>query len=183
VARGVYRRSGGGAFSGGGALRSRRRLALYLLLFRTEADPGAMLLSDQNQTHDIDPRAQEALRGAAEARNAAYAPYSGFKMGAAVVTDGGAVTKGALVENVSLGLAMCAERVALFTAVTNAAGKPEILALVSRRTDGELTWPCGACLQVAMEFAGPELLVIVSDGSEARSARLGDLGPHLPVKR
>ena len=104
-------------------------------------------------------------------------------MGAALVTDAGALIKGALVENVSLGLAMCAERVALFTAVTNAAGTPEILALVSRRTDGELTWPCGACLQVAMEFAGPELLVVASDGNEARSARLADLAPHLPMKR
>jgi cytidine deaminase len=132
---------------------------------------------------ELDPRARDALRGAAEARDAAYAPYSGFKMGAAVVTDTGGVTKGALVENVSLGLAMCAERVAMFTAVTDAAGKPEILALVSRRTDGELTWPCGACLQVAMEFGGPELLVVASDGNEARGARLGELAPNLPVKR
>jgi cytidine deaminase len=130
-----------------------------------------------------DPRVREVLRGAGEARDAAYAPYSGFKMGAAVMTDTDAVTRGALVENVSLGLAMCAERVAMFTAVTEAAGKPVILALVSRRTDGELTWPCGACLQVAMEFGGPDLTIVASDGREARTARLRDLAPNLPVKR
>jgi cytidine deaminase len=133
--------------------------------------------------HGGDPRIRDALRSAGEAREAAYAPYSGFKMGAAVVTDTGTVIKGALVENVSLGLAMCAERVAMFTAVTSAAGKPEVLALVSRRTDGELTWPCGACLQVAMEFGGPDLTVAVSDGHKTRSARLRELAPNLPVKR
>lgn len=90
-----------------------------------------------DQLDEKDSRAREVLHGAVAARDLAYAPYSGFKMGAALVTDAGAVIKGALVENVSLGLAMCAERVALFTAVSNAAGKPEILALVSRRTDGE----------------------------------------------
>jgi cytidine deaminase len=142
-------------------------------------------MSDQwlDQLEENNPRVRDALRGAGEARDTAYAPYSGFKMGAAVMTENGVVTKGGLVENVSLGLAMCAERVAMFTAVTNEAGKPEILALVSRRTDGELTWPCGACLQVAMEFGGPDLTVVVSDGEEVRSARLHDLAPNLPVKR
>jgi cytidine deaminase len=130
-----------------------------------------------------DRRAQEALEAATSARDAAYAPYSGFKMGAAVVTDGGRVVTGALVENVSLGLAMCAERVALFSAVTSGSGRPEILALISRRTAGALTWPCGACLQVAMEFGGPDLLVVASDGTECRTARLRELAPHLPVKR
>src|SRR6056297_327915 len=124
---------------------------------------------------DQDERVTAALAQATDAKKAAYAPYSRFKMGAAVVTDSGAVIKGMLIENVSLGLAMCAERVALFTAVTSGAGRPKILALVSRRTAGNLTWPCGACLQVAMEFGGADLLVVASDGKESRSARLGDL--------
>jgi cytidine deaminase len=132
---------------------------------------------------ELDSRLKDALEAATAARESAYAPYSGFTMGAAVVTDRRNVVKGALVENVSLGLAMCAERVALFSAVTSGAGRPEILALVSRRTSGALTWPCGACLQVAMEFGGPDLLILVSDGSESRTARLRELAPHLPVKR
>ena len=131
---------------------------------------------------DDDPRVGDALHDAAEARKLAYAPYSGFRMGAAVVTDTNSVVRGSLVENISLGLAMCAERVALFATVANQSGKPEILALESRRTDGELTWPCGACLQVALELGGPDMLVVVTDGTETRSATLGELAPNLPHK-
>lgn len=129
-----------------------------------------------------DPRVADALHDAAQARELAYAPYSGFRMGAAVVTDTNAVIPGALVENVSLGLAMCAERVALFASVASNAGKPEVLALVSRQTSGKLTWPCGACLQVAMELGGPDLIVAVSDGKTSAQRRLGDLAPNLPHK-
>jgi cytidine deaminase len=128
-------------------------------------------------------RTEEALRQAVEARERAYAPYSRFRMGAAVVTDRGEVVPGALVENVSLGLAMCAERVALFAAVARGAGRPEILALVAPRTSGKLTYPCGACLQVALELGGPELRVVVSDPQgHAEQARLQDLAPRLPLK-
>ena len=66
-----------------------------------------------------------ALEAARSARNRAYAPYSGFRMGAAVVTDRGSIITGALVENVSLGLAMCAERVALFASVAAVDGGNE----------------------------------------------------------
>ena len=130
----------------------------------------------------LDPRVGDALHDAAEARKDAYAPYSRFAMGAAVVTDRDAVVRGALVENVSLGLAMCAERVALFATVANAAGRPELLALSARKTSGQLTWPCGACLQVAMELGGPDMVVAVTDGKDVRQARLGDLAPQLPHK-
>jgi len=130
-----------------------------------------------------DPRAEEALSDAARALERSYVPYSGFKMGAAVVTDGNAVVPGALVENVSLGLAMCAERVALFSVVAQGLGRPEVLALVSRRTSGELTWPCGACLQVALELGGRDLLVTVSDGrGKTAEARLWELATRLPFK-
>jgi cytidine deaminase len=130
-----------------------------------------------------DPRAEDALREAQEARERAYAPYSRFKMGAAVVTERNAVVPGALVENVSLGLAMCAERAALFGVVAQSLGRPEVLALVSPRTSGELTWPCGACLQVALELGGPDLLVVASDGGRKMAqARLRDLAGRLPFK-
>jgi cytidine deaminase len=123
----------------------------------------------------------ELVTAARAARDRSYAPYSDFRMGAAVRGDDGTIVPGALVENVSLGLAMCAERAALFAAVAHGVG-PTALALVSARTSGDLTFPCGACLQVALELAGPELTVIAADldGQEA-SARLGDLlgrAPH-----
>ena len=129
-----------------------------------------------------DPRIRDALHDATEARKLAYAPYSNFKMGAAVVTDRNEVIKGALVENVSLGLAMCAERVALLASVANAEGTPDILALVSARTSGKLTWPCGACLQVALELGGRDLIVAVSDGHETQVKTLGELAPDMPQK-
>lgn len=118
------------------------------------------------------------------ARERAYAPYSDFKMGAAARTATGQVHPGALVENVSLGLAMCAERVAMFSAV--AAGESSIVAvaLVAPRTDDAVTLPCGACLQVASELGGPDVEIVVADldGAVERH-RLGDLAPRLPSKR
>jgi cytidine deaminase len=76
---------------------------------------------------------------------------------------------------------MCAERVALFATVTRD-GSPTALALVSARTAGKLTWPCGACLQVALELGGPTLAVHVSDvegvTESSTVAELLPRGPH-----
>ena len=124
-----------------------------------------------------------ALATAREARDRSYAPYSGFNMGAAVVTDTGACIPGALVENISFGLAMCAERAALFAAVANNAGKPRLLVLHSARTGDGLTWPCGACLQVALELGGPDLVVVACDPAGAQErALLRELAPRQPHK-
>ncbi len=126
----------------------------------------------------------ERIRLAAEtaraARQRAYAPYSGFLMGAAVVTGDDQIIDGVLVENVSLGLAMCAERVALFSAVTRQQ-RPVVLAVASKRTGGELTFPCGACLQVALEIAGPDLVVVATDvEGDTDHATLGELLTRAP---
>ena len=125
----------------------------------------------------------EALALAHTVIERAYVPYSRFSMGAAVATDSGQLFPGALVENVSLGLAMCAERIALFSTVAHAAGRPTLLVLVSKRTDGNITFPCGACLQVALELGGPELEVIASDLEETiETAVLRQLAPRFPLK-
>jgi homotetrameric cytidine deaminase len=122
----------------------------------------------------------DLIDAATLARDRSYVPYSSFRMGAAVRCTDGTIVPGALVENVSLGLAMCAERVALFATV--ALGLvPTTLAIVSERTSGQLTFPCGACLQVALELAGPELTVVAAEpGGESNRARLGDLVPRAP---
>lgn len=126
----------------------------------------------------------DLIATAADARSRAHVPYSGFAMGAAVVTETGQVVVGTVVENVSLGLAMCAERVALFASVATDAGRPAALALVAPRTDGKLTHPCGACLQVALELGGPELRVVVADPDGARSTtEVASLLPLGPSKR
>jgi homotetrameric cytidine deaminase len=123
------------------------------------------------------------LDAARSAREHAYVPYSGFAMGAAVRTVRGHIVPGTLVENVSLGLAMCAERVALFATAT-ADDRPAAVALVSKRTNGELTFPCGACLQVALELGGPDVVVVVADpNGAAAESTVGELlprGPHRP---
>ena len=124
----------------------------------------------------------DALVAAETALERAYAPYSKFKMGAAVITDEGNIVSGSLVENVSLGLAMCSERVAMFASISGKAGRPKILVLRSPTTDGSLTWPCGACLQVARELGGPDVQVVVSDGDRIEKAYLSELAPRLPAK-
>lgn len=107
----------------------------------------------------------ELVATARSRRSDSHAPYSEFRAGAAVLTDQGAIVPGVIVENVSLGLAMCAERVALFSTVA-AGARPSALALVAPKTGDDLTWPCGACLQVALELGGPSMPVYVSSVSE-----------------
>ena len=131
---------------------------------------------------DRNDRDTDLIAAAVSARAGAYAPYSGFTMGAAVRTDSGEIVIGSLVENVSLGLAMCAERVALFTTATQQM-RPVRIALVSRRTDGALTYPCGACLQVALELGGPDVEIIVADPAGAYEAStVSALLPRGPKK-
>ncbi len=120
-------------------------------------------------TGDEQERVHQAIHLAVEVRASAYARYSRFAMGAALVGIDGRTTRGVLVENVSLGLSMCAERVALFNAVTEAVA-PVVLAVCAPRTSGQLTFPCGACLQVGLEVAGTGLLVVAVDPEGAHEA-------------
>lgn len=131
-------------------------------------------------TDQQDRLVEQAVRAATEARARAYAPYSRFLMGSAVVSARGEVRQGVLIENVSLGLAMCSERVAIFSAVTDGI-EPAVLALCSKRTADELTFPCGACLQVALEIGGEDLVVVAVDPDGATDrAVLSDLLPRAP---
>ncbi len=91
----------------------------------------------------------ELIAAAARAREAAHAPYSHFPVGAVVLTASGRVFTGANVENASYGLTVCAERVAIWKAVSEGETEIVTLAVVS---DGGVT-PCGACRQVMTEFA------------------------------
>ena len=114
------------------------------------------------------------LQHAAAARQAAYAPYSNFQVGAALLTASGEVFAGCNVENASYGLSICAERAAVFQAV--AAGHRDFTALaISLPGPGS---PCGACRQVLHEFA-PSLPVILGDedGTLVRLASLAELLP------
>ena len=117
------------------------------------------------------------LRAASEARELAYAPYSRFRVGAALLTPDGTIFVGANVENAAYGSTICAERVALPAAIIQGAREFEALAVVGDG-DGPCT-PCGACRQVLFEFA-PDLLVLAGGGDGAVAEyRLGrDLLPE-----
>jgi cytidine deaminase len=97
------------------------------------------------------PNKRDLVRAAAKARQRAVAPYSNFKVGAALLAKSGEIVTGANVESASYGLTCCAERVALFNALT--AGKRNFVAVavVARAPGGPM--PCGACRQLLAEYA------------------------------
>ena len=96
------------------------------------------------------------VEAAARARQGAVAPYSKFKVGAALLTRAGQVITGANVESASYGLTCCAERVALFTALTSGRKDFAAVAVVARAPGGPM--PCGACRQLLAEYAADALV-------------------------
>ncbi|HRW13262.1 MAG TPA: cytidine deaminase [Syntrophomonas sp.] len=122
----------------------------------------------------------EAAKLVSEARRAqqnAYAPYSRFQVGAALLTADGQVYLGANIENSSYGLTVCAERNAVFKAVYE--GKRNFTAIAVCASGSGYVYPCGACLQVLAEFS-PQIRVIVSnENSEYREYELKDLLPQI----
>ena len=120
---------------------------------------------------------QPLIRAATEARERAYARYSGFKVGAALATANGRIFSGCNVENKSYGGTVCAERVAVGSAV--AAGDPTPVAIAVVTDTSPPSLPCGLCLQVLSEFAAPALpVLLVNPAGEAREYRLDELLPH-----
>jgi cytidine deaminase len=121
------------------------------------------------------------VRAARAARRRAYAPYSGFRVGAAVRARGRTFAA-ANVENASYGLSLCAERNAVAAAVAAGARGLEAVAVASSTRPP--TPPCGACLQTLAEFAGPGLPVsIAGAGGEVVDTTLGELLPRRFSKR
>jgi cytidine deaminase len=100
----------------------------------------------------------ELMAAAKAVRERAHAPFSHFKVGCAIEDEDGRVFTGCNVENASYGLTLCAERVAVFKAVSEGAGKLKRIAVVA--DTGSLTPPCGACRQILWEFCGDAELVL-----------------------
>lgn len=100
----------------------------------------------------MSPDRGELIAKAAQAREKALAPYSGFKVGAALQMNDGRIYAGCNIENASYGLSVCAERVALWKALSEGARDFAALAIVTDA--GVLTSPCGACRQLLWEYCG-----------------------------
>ncbi|NMB97413.1 MAG: cytidine deaminase [Clostridiaceae bacterium] len=103
---------------------------------------------------------KELVKIASEVKNNAYAPYSGFNVGAVVITDTGNIYTGINIENASYGATNCAERTAVFKAVSNGERKIDIVAISSESDD--YIFPCGICRQVLVEFGHNNTKIICS---------------------
>ncbi|HYL37083.1 MAG TPA: cytidine deaminase [Bryobacteraceae bacterium] len=116
------------------------------------------------------------LEAALAARENAHAPFSKFKVGAAIEDEAGRIFSGCNVENATYGLTICAERVAVFKAISEGARKFKRIA-VAADTD-VLTPPCGACRQILWEFCGDAELTLVNLKGKTEVLRMKDLFPR-----
>ena len=125
---------------------------------------------------------KELIRLAMQAAKKAYAPYSGFCVGAALLAKDGQVFTGCNIENAAFSPTCCAERVAVFKAVSQGVREFAALAVFGRPLEGEardFTAPCGVCRQVLQEFCSPEFPVIMAKNErEYRTVPFGELLPH-----
>ena len=127
-------------------------------------------------------QAQQLIRAAFAARRFAYTPYSHFKVGAALLARSGQVFTGCNIESASYSPTNCAERTALFKAVSEGVTEFSAIAIVGSR-EGEVnrivTSPCGVCRQALFEFGGPDLTVIMARSEEDYlETTLGELLPY-----
>ena len=121
---------------------------------------------------------KELMEAAKKASYNSYSPYSGYAVGSAVLTDN-KIYLGANIENASYGLTNCAERSALFNAVSNGDKKIKALALWTPKSD---VFPCGACCQVILELALNADIIINSQNSILKIFKIQDLLPHFFTK-
>ncbi|MBV1819163.1 cytidine deaminase [Clostridium cochlearium] len=103
---------------------------------------------------------KELIKKAIEARALAYVPYSNFRVGAAILTEDNSIYNGCNIENASYGATNCAERTAIFKAVSEGKTKIKAIAVIGRKD--EFTYPCGICRQVIAEFADKDTIVILA---------------------
>lgn len=126
-----------------------------------------------NASPHLDP--ELLIAAAREAYQRAYAPYSNYQVGAAVLCEDGRIFSGCNVENAVYPLCICAERVAVATAVAAGARRIAALAVVTRNGGT----PCGSCRQVMREFGAPDMPIFIADISgRQRRCTLGDLLPE-----
>lgn len=132
---------------------------------------------------------KQLITAAISVREMAYAPYSKYKVGAAVLTEDLNIFAGCNIENASYGLSMCAERTAIFKAVSSHERKIKALCVAGAKEDvplipdkfhsDDLAYPCGACRQVIAEFADSNTeIYVVESMDKYKMYKLKDLLPH-----
>jgi len=119
---------------------------------------------------------KKLISEAEKARKRAYTPYSKFQVGAAVLCDDGKIFAGCNIENASFGLAVCAERVAIFKAISEGSTKFEAIAVVGD-TDKPCS-PCGACRQVISEFGEDIPLIMANLKGDVKIKKIKELLPE-----
>ena len=122
---------------------------------------------------------KELLDRAIKAREHAYVPYSGFKVGAALLTKSGKIYEGANIENASFSLTNCAERTAFFKAVYDGERDFEAIAIVGGKDELVFCPPCGACRQVMNEFCKGDFKIVLLDKGEEKVYTFDEI---LPLK-
>jgi len=120
---------------------------------------------------------QRLLRSARKVMKNAYAPYSRFRVGCAILLSNGKVFSGCNVENASYGMSNCAERTAIFSAVAHLGPRVEIQAVAVVNDHGVPCSPCGACRQVIYEF-GPDATIVFQGANGVKQAHITELLPE-----
>jgi cytidine deaminase len=120
---------------------------------------------------------QELIELAIKSKENAYAPYSNFRVGAALMTEEGKIYTGINIENATYGATCCGERTAVFKAVSEGARKLKAIAIAGDSED--VCYPCGICRQVLAEFGDDEMVVIcTSKNGNYKEYKLGELLPN-----
>ncbi len=123
---------------------------------------------------------KQLIEKAVDAMKKSYSPYSDFKVGAALLSKSGRVFTGCNVENVSYSTTNCAERTAIFKAVSEGEREFTAIAIVGGK-NGEITdfcYPCGVCRQVMAEFCDKDFMIILTDGKLTKACSLQQLLPE-----
>jgi homotetrameric cytidine deaminase len=121
------------------------------------------------------------VQNALKMREKSYAPYSKFTVGASLLTKDGTIYDGCNVENASYSMSMCAERTAIFKAITEGKLEFSAIAIVGGTQGEEISqycYPCGACIQVMNEFCKPNFEIILYDGKSIRVLPLRKVLPY-----
>jgi cytidine deaminase len=130
-----------------------------------------------NMTNPLEPALENLMQQARESALHSYSPYSGFRVGAALLLSTGEIVTGTNVENVSYGLTICAERAALVRAVSEFGPAIRIAAVAVANLNAAASPPCGACRQVLAEFISPDAPVLFPATDGLRSMPFSDLLP------